>query len=440
MSSTKGVFFINLGKKIFRVVGYMVCGLLLALCILLIIATAVFGSRNTVDFIGFNIYIVQSDNITTAPKDSAVIVKKTSAYYLDEGNLVMYLDGDEEKTPALGYVKNIHVNDGSYIVTVTADGNDVSFADTALVGRADYSSVILGRTILFIRTPLGVLLIAVLPCIMLVIYDFLRAAAAKVPPPEVVPQIKNVDGDSFEDESRQISAARASGSQIAVNDDGKATYSRNRKGKQTEEAGGVLFSYSGKQQKKTEKKTDDRPIIPLTDKKADITKSTVKLPERPSSGYTSIINIGSGPTAEPKRSPEPTAEPRTPNNVAVGRYAHNSENESAAPRSKPGGKTAELPSLSKRDVGDAFFAQTDTPTFNEDAIKKLNRAPQLGRGEEKSGVVTGRTARTARKRSTQIIASKGLDDLFSDDDDVRGPRRSSGDSVNDILSGVDRKK
>lgn len=439
MSSTKGVFFINLGKKILRVIGYIVCGLLLALCILLIIATAVFGSRNTVDIIGFNIYIVQSDNITTAPKDSAVIVKKTSAYYLDEGNLVMYLGSDEEKTPALGYVKNIHVSDGSYIVTVTADGNDVSFADTSLVGRADYSSVILGKTILFIRTPLGVLLIAVLPCIALVIYDFLRAAAAKVPPPEVVPQIKNVDGDSFEDESRQINAARASGLKIAVNDDGKATYSRNRKGNQTEETGGVLFSYSGKQQKKPEKKTDDRPIIPLTDKKADIIKPTVKLPERPSSGYTSIINIGSEPTAEPKRSPEPIAEPRTPNNVAVGRYAQNSGTESVAPRSRPSGKTAELPNLSKKDAGDAFFAQTDTPTFNEDAIRKLSRAPQLGRGEEKSGVVTGRTARTARKRSTQIIASKGLDDLFSDDDDVRGPRRSSGD-VGDILSGVDRKK
>ena len=427
-----------MGKKILRVIGYIVCGLLLALCILLIIAAFMFGSRNTVDIVGFNIYIVQSDNITTAPKGSAVIVQKTSAYYLDENNLVMYLGSDEEKTPALGYVKNIHVSDGSYIVTVTADGNDVSFADSSLVGRADYSSVMLGRTILFIRTPLGVLLIAVLPCIALVVYDFLKAAAAKVPPPEVVPQIKNYDGDSFDDESRQISAARASGSKIAVNDDGKATYSRSRKGKQTETAGEVLFNYSGKQQRSPERKTEARPIIPLTDKKSNITDLSVKLPERPSSGYTSIINVGSEPTAEPKRSSEPAAEPRTPNNVAVGRYAQNSETERA--RSKPGGKTAELPNLPKRDASDAFFAQTDAPTFNEDAIKKISRAPQLGRGEEKSGVVTGRTARTARKRSTQIIASKGLDDLFSDDDDVRGPRRSSGDGVGDILSGVDRKK
>lgn len=419
LSSTKGVFFINLGKKILRVFGYVVCGILLALCIVLIIAAAVFGSKNTVDIVGFNIYLVQSDNLTTAPKDSAVIVKKTSAYYLDEGNLVMYLGDDEDKTPALGYVTDIHVNDGAYIVTVNAGGNDVSFADSQLVGRADYSSVILGKIILFIRTPLGVLFIAVLPCIALVIYDFLKAAAAKVPPPEIVPQIKNVDGDSFEDESRQINAARMSGSKIAVNDDGKAVFSRKRGGDQTENAGDVLFSYSGKQQKRSEPKPEDRPIIPLTDKNNDLIKPTVKLPERPSSGYTSIINIGSEPTAEPKRSPI-FEEPRTPNNVAIGRYAQNSETDSSDNGS--GGKTAELPKLPKRDAGDAFFAQTDTPTFSEDAIKRLNNAPQLGGGSEK-GIMAGRTARTARKRSTQIIASKGLDDLLSDDDDSRGPRR-----------------
>lgn len=416
LSSTKGVFFINLGKKILRGFGYFVCALLLVLCILLIIASFAFGSKNTIDIVGFNIYLVQSDNIITAPKDSAVIVQKTSAYYLDEGNLVMYLGDDADKTPALGYVKDIHVNDGAYIVTVTAGGNDVSFADSELVGRADYSSVILGRTILFIRTPLGVLVIAVLPCVALVIYDFVRAAASKLPPPEVIPQTKNFDGDSFEDESRQISAARATGSKIAVSDDGKAVYSRNRSGKGTESAGEVLFSYSGKQQKKPE--PDERPIIPLTDK-SDLLKPTVKLPERPSSGYTSIINIGE-PTAEPKRT-SISDEPRTPSSVAVGRYMQNSETEVSD--NKSGGKTAELPKLSKRETGDAFFAQTDTPTFNEDAIRSLNNAPQIGRGMDRSGVVTGRTARTARKRSTQIIASKGLDDLFADDDDSRGPRR-----------------
>ncbi|MDE7362656.1 MAG: hypothetical protein K2N38_12065 [Oscillospiraceae bacterium] len=396
-------------KKFFRGLGYVISAALLVLCVLLIVAAAAFGSKDTVGAFGMNIFLVQSENITTAPKDSAVIVKKCSVHDLREGNLIMYLSDDEERSAALAYVKNIYPNDGTYFVTVTLDNKDTVIPDASIVGRADYSSLVLGRMISFIKTPLGVLFLAVLPCVALIIYDILRAFAAKLPPPEVIPQVKNADGDSFEDE-QVISAARHTGSKIAVSDDGKATYSRNRSAKKAGDAGDVLFNYSGRQQRKTE----ERPVIPipLTDKKSDITKPTVKLPERPSSGYTSIINIG--------KADEPTAEPRTPSNVAVSRYAQNSEEITAEPRRPAASKTAELPNIPKRDSGDAFFAQTDAPTFNEDALKRANsaasRAPQRDRSE--SGIVTGRTARTARKRSTQIIASKGLDDLLSDDDDM----------------------
>lgn len=403
MSSTKGVFFINLVKKFFRGLGYVICAVLLVLCVLLIVAAAAFGSKDTVEAFGINVFIVESENITTAPIDSAVIVRKCTVHDLREGNLIMYLTNDEERKSALAYVKNVYPNDGTYFVTVTLNDKDTVIPDAAIVGRADYSSLVLGRLILFVRTPLGVLFLAVLPCVALVIYDILRAYASKLPPPEVIPQIKNVDGDSFEDQ-QVVSAARHTGSKISVSDDGKATYSRDRGAQKSKDAGDVLFNYSGKQQRKTE----DRPVIPisLTDKKPEITKPTVKLPERPSSGYTSIINIGK-------------EEPRTPSNVAVSRYAQNSEEITAEPRRSAPSKTAELPDIPKKDTSDAFFAQTDAPMFNEDTFKRANsavsKAAQRERNED--GIAAGRTARTARRRSTQIIASKGLDELLSDDDD-----------------------
>lgn len=390
-------------KKFFRGLGYVICAVLLVLCVLLIVAAAAFGSKDTVGAFGINIFLVESENITTAPNDSAVIVRKCSVHDLRKGNLVMYLTNDEERSSALAYVKDIYPNDGTYFVTVTLDDKDTVVPDAAIVGRADYSSLVLGRLILFVRTPLGVLFLAVLPCVALVIYDVLRAYASKLPPPEVIPQVKNVDGDSFEDE-QVVSAARHNGNKLAINDDGKAAFSRGRSAQKAKDAGDVLFNYSGRQQTK---KTDERPVIPipLTDKKPEITKPTVKLPERPSSGYTSIINIGK-------------EEPRTPTNVAVGRYAQNSEEITAEPRRSTPNKTAELPNIPKRDTGDAFFAQTDAPTFNEDTLKRANsaasRSQQRDRGED---IAIGRTARTARRRSTQIIASKGMDELLSDDDD-----------------------
>lgn len=447
------MIFINLGKKILRVFGYIVCAALLAVCILMIISALIFGSRDTVNVFGFNIYLVQGDAVSTAPKGSAVIVRKCSAFDLTKGNLTLYTRSGENDTPVLGYVENIETADGMYYVTVTANNTETRFADTQLIGRAEYSSIPLGKTISFIRTPWGVLCLAVMPCVVLIVYDILRATAERQPPPEVIPQVKNGE-TAFEDEDRQIlNAARASGSKLSVNDDGKATLLR-KQGTSRENASDVLFSYAARQHK------TERPIIPLTDKKADIpnaSKPSVKLPERPSSGYTSIININEPVT--PKPSPE--AKPKTPSNVAVGRYAHNAseaeptkaaskEPTKAVPngqRSAIGETTAELPNIPKRDTSDAFFAQTNTPTFNEETLKRYSSAaqsaPQLGtKREDRLGVAPGRTAKTARKRSTQIIAAKGMDELFSDDDDNRGRnRRAAGsDLINDIFAEAEKKK
>lgn len=442
LSSTKGVFFINLGKKILRICGYVVCGALMLLCVLLIIAALVFGSRETVNVFGFNIYMVQSSNISTAPKDSAVIVRKCSAFELNKGNLVLYVKDGGNETPDLGYVRDIETEDGTYFVTVVADGNETRFSDSDLIGRAEYSSTALGKTIAFIGTPWGVFFLAVIPCVVLIIYDILRAAAAKLPPPEVVPQIKNGDGGFEDEDDRMLSAARNNGSRLSVNGDGKATLSKRTGDPQQGTAADILFSYAARQ-----KKVEEHPIIPLTDKKSEVPKPGIKLPEKPSSGYTSIININD------KAKTESTAEPKTPNNVAVGRYAQNTfdikggAKPASEPRIKASGKTAELPDLPvKKDAGDAFFVQTDTPSFSEETLKRYSSsvsAPQLdaNRGE-RTGVSPGRTARTARKRSTQIIASKSMDELFADDDDTRGRHRhASGDSVvNDILAEADRKK
>ena len=208
------------------------------LCILLIVAALVFGSRETVNIFGFNIYMVQSDTASTAPKGSAVIVRKCSAFELNNGNLVLYIKDGEDNIPALGYVRNVETSDGAYFVTAFADDSETKFSDSELIGRAEYSSVALGKTIAFIRTPWGVLCLAVIPCIVLIAYDILRAAAAKMPPPEVVPQVKNGDG-GFGDESGQLlNAARTTGSKLSVNGDGKATLSRKQGAQQGTAAGG----------------------------------------------------------------------------------------------------------------------------------------------------------------------------------------------------------
>ncbi|MDE6728982.1 MAG: hypothetical protein K2J80_13760, partial [Oscillospiraceae bacterium] len=172
-----------MSKKIFRVLGYIICALLIVICILLIIATSLFGAQNTVSIFGANVFIVDNDDIPSAPKGSAVLVQKGTSADLEEGKLVLYLKADANDAPTLGYVKQLAARDGVYYITVSHKDSTYEFPESKLVGRADYSSTFWGRFIGFIKTPIGIMMIAVLPCASLILYDIIRAAAANRPEP-----------------------------------------------------------------------------------------------------------------------------------------------------------------------------------------------------------------------------------------------------------------
>ena len=108
-----------MSKKIFRVSGYIFCGLLICLCILLVITSSVFGAKKTVDILGFNVFMVEDDDIPSAPKGSAVLVKKGNAADLEVGKLVLYSKADLGGVPTLGYVRELEARDGLYYITVS---------------------------------------------------------------------------------------------------------------------------------------------------------------------------------------------------------------------------------------------------------------------------------------------------------------------------------
>ncbi len=394
-------------QKIFRVIGYIFCTLLLILCILLIIAAAAFGSRKTVNAFGFNFYIVETDGIQSAPKGSAVIVSKTTAFDLQEGKLVLYAKADDSDECALGYVQNVYVVDGVYYLTLSDGAASAEVPESRLVGLADYASVPLGHIIEFIKTPFGVFCVAFLPCIALILYDIIRAAAARLPDPEVEPQLKN-----HSDEER-ISPVN-----IKVKSDGNAAYSR-RAAEKSSAANDVLFDYN-------------RPIIPLTDKKSKPSSDRLAKTDMPVSERLERLERVDG-----VKRVNPAAisrdEPKTPENIGVSRYISNSESVVVSD------KTNELPKLAKKEVrdnSDAFFTQTTVSTVSSLANSK--NAPQIGRQrrQDDSEETVSRPAKTAGRRSSQIIASKRVEDLISDDDDIRDQNRIHDNLVDDIISGL----
>lgn len=381
------------------------------------ISAAAFGSRNTVNVFGYNLYIVQADGFEKAPKGSAVIVKKTTAYALDAGKLVLYEKEDDPNECELGYVTEINVIDGTFFLKVSDNTTTVEIPESRLVGSADFSSVAVGSVISFIKTPFGIFCVAIMPCIALILYDIIRAAAAHLPEPDVEPQFKN----RYDKVVTQKN--------ISVKSDGKAAYSRSGSNKDTSVANGVLFNYSKKSQKPSE-----RPIIPLTN--------------RSSESVNSLDNSQNGVKKRVNPAAINRTEPATPENIGIGRYVQNTKRDNNFEDKLS--KTAELPDIgndtAKRDIRDAFFTQTSAPSAavrddDPPLPPRKGHAPQIGRqlpkrvnDSEDEPVIKPR--RTSGKRSTQILASKRVDDLISDDEDVRDKKRLNDDIVDDILSGI----
>lgn len=464
-----GAVNINFRRTFFRCVGYVFCAIMLILCVILIIAAAGFGSREVVNVFGYNIYIVQAEGFDKAPKGSAVIVKKASAFGIESGKLILYEKGGEGEQYALGYVREPHVDDGVYYLTVTDNVSTLEVPEVRLVGVADYSSVFVGSVIGFIKTPFGIFCIAVMPCLALILYDIIRAAASRLPEPEVEPQIKNYREEVVSQKN------------ISVKGDGKAAYSKANGGGSAAEADDVLFNYSPKKQSARQ---GERPIIPLTDRGSDHSDSSrgnAKSTDVSRTGMPRTSNTDdSRETAKKRINPGalPSDIPKTPDTVGMSRYISNSQGSGLA-----SDKTAELPDIRKsRDLGDAFFAQTTSTSavIPKDGVSSANAAgpagslkkpgtsrtsgfvggedddlprasagtsrgaPQIGRqapkradrdaDDERDDVIAPH--RVSGRRSAQILASKRVEDLISDDDDFRGKNRSNDSVVDDIISGI----
>lgn len=384
-----------MSKKFLRGLGYFFCAILIILCILMIIATASFGSRKTVEVFGYNVYVVETDGFESAPKGCAVLVKNRPAMELKQGNLVLW---NNDGQPALGYIGEITLFDGVYSFNLDENGKQYIAAESQIIGHAEFSSIFWGRVITFIKTPIGVFCIAVLPCIALILFDIIRAAAKSQPEPEVEPLFKNIP------EKRSVGQQYgAQNRTIGVNSDGKAAYKRSTTSNSAS-ADSVLFE-----------------------------------PRR--SVNSQKTNIGALPKTNPvnpKSTAEPKDYPKTVKSAAVGAYSRVSENKKPDPlvTASVKDKTAEITVIPGRGTNDAFFAQTAATTG-----RHKRSAPQIGKpaGEsERAGESSAKTSSGAvsGRKSSQILATKSIDDLISDDDDRRSMSRISNDVVDNILADI----
>lgn len=438
-------------RKILRGFGYGVCIILFALCIFMIIISAVFGSEGLVGFFGWNLYLCEESGFEGLNSGAAVIVEQCEPYDITEGNLILYTEGnvDEEPVPRLGYTESITMSDGVYSIGVSdPDGNTAVISESAFVGRAGWSSDFLGIFISFSLSPWGICVMAVLPCAALMIFSFIRSYADSRPLPEVTPLVKNAEEDKPQPQTG-----------ISVKPDGKAEYSRASGAKAPQTADNVLFSYGSTKRNAvtkpaprnvaSHKNNVQRDLPPVSSVKPDTGRKTT---------LSDILSDGSAPKTTERRTVPPTkqeaASGGVPSSVAAKRYLDSAvqpPKKSPATAKPVAEATAEIPQLPKKKKSDAFFTQSDAPQIGRGINRKGSAARRVidledalaSAGRDIVPSAVGRSsADGSTRKSADILAAKSRSSLMTDDDDSRDRSRYDVDDIlADLagLAGIDRR-
>lgn len=408
-----------MGRKIARVAGIVICVLLFISCALMIALSAAFGSEGLVGAFGYNLFICRESGFEGLDSGAAVVVEHCEPYDIIEGNLVVYKAAQGED-PVLGYAEEITRSDGVYTVVVSdTEGKTTSVSQGDLIGRAGWSSVPLGNIIGFVLTPWGVCVMAVLPCVALIVFSLVRAAIGEREEPEVLPQRKN-------DETPEKSAPS-----LGVKADGNAAYSRSNGAGAAKSADSVLFTYG-----KPKSPAAIRPDAASSSEK----KAAVHKPAAESEKPVGAVP----PSVAAKRYIDNATAPQKKSTPAA-------KTPEIKPEEKPAKKvspaamraTAEIPQLPKKQTkSDAFFAQSDVPQIGRSrksdprnrAVIELEDA--LAKANERKEPVSKKSADGVSRKSADILAAKSRSELMSDDDDRRDRGRYD---VDDILAGIDNR-
>lgn len=157
--------------------------LFLALIALLILGLLFKGSDAPSIFSG-RIYLMESDAFSLVKRGSAVVAKEVPYESITAGNIIIYTD--DKNDIFVGEVQAFDFNEGVYTYTVKTDaGTALTVGQSHILGKGIYYSEFLGGIVNFVTSPGGVCLIALLPCVIFIIYDAIKAIRRKIPQPEV---------------------------------------------------------------------------------------------------------------------------------------------------------------------------------------------------------------------------------------------------------------
>ncbi len=175
----------SLKNKTFQIILRIICGLFFVLAIFLSVTAVVYSlSDGTPNIFGSNIYLVKTDAFGFLTDGTALISKQVPPSEIQRTNIVIF--NLENGKPALAQVLDSELADGVYSFRVlTENDSEITLTQSQVVAKGMSYSDILGVLIKFAVSPFGMMLVAIVPCIIIIILEIVKFAGKIIPQPEI---------------------------------------------------------------------------------------------------------------------------------------------------------------------------------------------------------------------------------------------------------------
>lgn len=189
---------VSVKKKLLKAVGIVLL-LLMLLSTIALIVLAVFSYKSNTPpkIFGYRLFTVKESQLDIIGENYALLVSDSDIEYLSAGNAILYLP-DGEDTLNLARVEAVEQDNS---IKISDDiGYEGIISSSQYYYKIDYHMKEVGYIITFLMSPFGAVIIALVPCVIIVLVEFIKLLRRKTDAPEVIPILKEeIDEDDIED-------------------------------------------------------------------------------------------------------------------------------------------------------------------------------------------------------------------------------------------------
>lgn len=199
----------ELKDKIKQIILRVICGIFLIAAIFFGVVAACYSiSGGTPSLFGNYVYLVKTDAFDLLENGTALVAKEVHASEIQPGNIIIF--NLENDAPALGEIQTGELADGVYSFEVaTENGAIITLSQSQIVAKGMSYSAVWGKILAFATSPLGVLIVAVVPCLVIIVIELSKFISRSLPQPEIETVKKQLEVPTYTPESGRAGAMNA---------------------------------------------------------------------------------------------------------------------------------------------------------------------------------------------------------------------------------------